>query len=258
MMLLKPTNAQLKNWMDLADAKTRKGENRFLAEGAKVVTELLRSSWHTSALLILSGREERFSGIAGRVAGKVDIYSLNEKQWRRLSQDRNPEGVMAVASVPAMPAVKDLPAIRDSRLLLLHEINNPNNLGAILRAADWFGFRTVLLSAGSVDYTHPKVVRTAMGSLFRLKLIGDLDFAVVLRDLGRSFLRAGSDVRSGVAPHACAGRIALLLGSESHGLPEELLALTDERWYIACAGEAESLSLPQAAAVMMYACATPS
>jgi TrmH family RNA methyltransferase len=254
MTLLKPSKSQLKLWMSLEQVKARKQEKLFLAEGAKVVVDLLKSAWEAKALLILSGKEDHFAEVASAVSGKIDAYRLNEKEWRRLSQDKNPEGIMVVASVPAMPAIDAPKVIRNDRLLLLHEINNPNNLGALLRTADWFGFKTVLLSAGSVDYTHSKVVRTAMGSLFHLTLIADVDFSAILPGLKTSFRLVGGDVRKGVTPHSCTGKTALLLGSESHGLPQHLLDLTDERWRIPGAGDAESLSLPQAAAVMMYAC----
>ena len=254
MTLLNPSKLQLKLWTTLQQAKVRKREKLFLAEGAKVVEALLQSAWEAKALLILSGKEDHFAKVMSAVSGKIDVYRLDEKEWNRLSQDKTPEGIMAVASVPAMPAGDDLQAVRSDRLLLLHEINNPNNLGALLRTADWFGFGTVLLSAGSVDYTHPKVVRTAMGSLFHLTLIADVDFAATLPDLGKSFRLLGSDVRNGSLPHPCNERTALLLGSESHGLPQYLLDLTDERWRIPGPSDAESLSLPQAAAVMMYAC----
>ena len=254
MTLLNPSKLQLKLWTTLQQAKVRKREKLFLAEGAKVVEALLQSAWEAKALLILSGKEDHFAKVVSAVSGKIDVYRLHEKEWNRLSQDKTPEGIMAVASVPAMPAGDDLQAVRSDRLLLLHEINNPNNLGALLRTADWFGFGTVLLSAGSVDYTHPKVVRTAMGSLFHLTLIADVDFAATLPDLGKSFRLLGSDVRNGSLPHPCNERTALLLGSESHGLPQYLLDLTDERWRIPGSSDAESLSLPQAAAVMMYAC----
>jgi len=254
MTLLQPSKLQLKLWMTLQQARVRKREKLFLAEGAKVVKDLLQSVWEAKALLILSGKEDHFADLAAAVSGKIDVYRLDEKEWNRLSQDKSPEGIMAVASVPAMPAGDDLQAVRSDRLLLLHEINNPGNLGALLRTADWFGFKTVLLSTGSVDFTHPKVVRTAMGSLFHLTLITDVDFAATLPDLGKSFLLLGSDVHSGVLPHTCNGRTALLLGSESHGLPQHLLDLADECWRIPGSSDAESLSLPQAAAIMMYAC----
>ena len=254
MTLLKPTKLQLKLWMTIQQANVRKRENLFLAEGAKVVVDLLKSAWEAKALMILSGKEDHFAKVVSAVSGKIDVYRLDEKEWTRLSQDKTPEGIMAVASVPAMPASDDLQAVRSDRLLLLHEINNPGNLGALLRTADWFGFKTVLLSAGSVDFTHPKVVRTAMGSLFRLTLIADVNFAATLPEVGKSFCMLVSDVRNGLLPHPCNGRTALLLGSESHGLPQHLLELADERWRIPGSSDAESLSLPQAAAVMMYAC----
>ncbi len=133
-------------------------------------------------------------------------------------------------------------------------MNNPNNLGAVLRTADWFGFRTVLISAGSCEATNPKVVRTSMGSLFHLTLFEGVDFERLLPGLRGRFRIVGSDVREGVPPHPCAAGTALLMGSESHGLPAPLLALTDEKWRIPGGGGAESLSLPQAAAIMMYEC----
>ena len=226
-----------------------------MAEGVKVVQELLKSTWKTRALLVLSGSEDHCTNTLSAGLGEIDVYRLSEKEWRQLSQDKNPEGIIAVASVPAMPSIADLPAMQHDRFLLLHEINNPNNLGALLRTADWFGFRTVLLSAGSVDYTHAKVVRTAMGSLFHLTVVADLDFALILPMLRKSCRVVGSNVRGGVIPHTCTGKTALLFGSESHGLPQHLIDMTDECWCIPGTGEAESLSLPQAAAIMMYACA---
>lgn len=254
MVFLKPSKSDLKSWEGLRDAKGRKRETLFLAEGAKVVRDLLQSAWKTKALLILSGREDHFEAVVCALPRGVDVYRLSEKEWRRLSQDKNPEGIMALAFLPKMPSVGYADVSRNERLLLLHEINNPNNLGALLRTADWFGFKTILLSAGSVDFTHPKVVRAAMGSLFHLTVIAGLDFAAILPGLKASFRLVGSDAGDGVPPHPCSGKTALLLGSESHGLPPHLLDLTDERWRIPGSGEAQSLSLPQAAAVLMYAC----
>jgi TrmH family RNA methyltransferase len=161
---------------------------------------------------------------------------------------------MAVAAIPPPVDPAGRLATETGPLLLLHQVNNPNNLGALLRTAHWFGFRTVLVSEGSCEATNPKVIRTSMGSLFHLTVIDDLDFDSLLKEIRGCFRVVGSEVREGVAPHPCGPATALLMGSESHGLPEELLARTDERWRIPGAGGAESLSLPQAAAIMMYEC----
>ena len=249
----KPSRSQLNLWSSLDKATVRRQENLFLAEGFKVVSELFRSTWHVHALLIMEQKQERWSAFVTELADTVAVYALPEAQWGKLSQDKNPEGIMAIAAPNLSPDITQLPTLPAGHIILAYRINNPNNLGALIRTAHWFGIGAILLSADSVDYTNPKVVRTSMGSLFHLTLIADQDFAALLPSLKKSYLLIAGDVKNGSQPHPCAQPTALLLGSESHGLPEELLELADERWNIPGAGRAESLSLPQAAAIMMYA-----
>jgi TrmH family RNA methyltransferase len=137
-------------------------------------------------------------------------------------------------------------------VLILHEINNPRNLGALMRSAHWFGFGSIILSSNSADYTHPKAVRASMGSLFHLTIITDVDLSKALPEIKKNYRLIGSHVREGSLPHAMQKNVALLLGNESHGLPEALLKMADEQWSIPGSSEADSLSLPQAAAIMMY------
>jgi RNA methyltransferase, TrmH family len=248
-----PSKAQLKRWARLTTAKYRRQEGLFLAEGAKVVGELLRSGRPLDALLVSGEKAGRWEELLTEVPPGIGIYRLSAREWDALSQDKAPEGVMAVA-VTAPPADQARLPEGQGPLLLLWQVNNPNNLGALLRTADWFGFRSVLIGAGSVEVTHPKVVRASMGSLFHLTLVEEVDFGRLLPELRGRFRVVGSDVRDGVSPHPCRAGTALLLGSESHGLPAELLAMAHELWRIPGGGEAESLSLPQAAAVMMYEC----
>lgn len=247
-----PQKAQLKQWGKLVKPKGRREEGLFLAEGGKVVGELLRSGRALEALLIRGEMPGRWEALLEGVPAGVGIYRLSAREWGALSQDTAPEGVMAVAVASPPPDPARLADVQGP-LLLLHQVNNPNNLGALLRTADWFGFRTVLLSAGSCEATNPKVVRTSMGSLFHLMVAEDLDFEDLLPRLRGRFRVVGSEAGEGVPPHPCAAETALLMGNESHGLPEALLALTDEKWRIP-GGGAESLSLPQAAAIMMYEC----
>ena len=248
-----PSKAQLKRWGKLTMEKYRRQERLFLAEGVKVVGELLRSGRPLEALLVCEEKAGRCEALLAGAPAEIGIYRLSNREWKTLSQDAAPEGVMAVAVMPKPPDPTFLLEARGP-LLLLYQVNNPNNLGALLRTADWFGFRTVFLSGGSCEATNPKVVRTSMGSLFHLTVVEDCDFEQLLPRLRGRFQVVGSEVREGIAPHPCAAGTALLMGSESHGLPAELLALTDERWRIPGKGGVDSLSLPQAAAVMMYEC----
>ena len=93
-----------------------------------------------------------------------------------------------------------------------------------------------------------------MGNIFHLTIIPDIDLSAALPEIKKRFLLIGSDVREGQLPHSIQKKAALLLGNESHGLPENLLQMADAKWSIRGSGKAESLSLPQAAAIMMYEC----
>ena len=248
-----PSKSQLKHWGKLTTEKYRRQEGLFLAEGVKVVGELLRSGRPLEALLVCEEKAGRWEALLAGAPIGIGIYRLSNHDWEALSQDAAPEGVMAVAATPKPPELDFLSKARGP-LLLLSRVSNPNNLGALLRTADWFGFRTVFLSDGSVEATNPKVVRTSMGSLFHLTVVEGVDFEQLLPRLRGRFQVVGSEVREGTSPHPCAAGTALLMGSESHGLPAPLLALTDERWRIPGGGGAESLSLPQAAAILMYEC----
>jgi TrmH family RNA methyltransferase len=250
---LKPAKSQLSFWRSLEKAAVRRQEKLFLAEGFKVVSELFRSAWKVHALLLMEQKQARWSDFLSGLADTAAVYSLTPAQWSKLSQDPNPEGIMAIAEPAFCPDVVHLTKVAAGHIILAYGINNPNNLGALIRTAHWFGIDAILLSADSVDFTNPKVVRTSMGSLFHLSIIPDQDFAMLLPSLKKKYVLVAGEVQNGVPPHPCPQPTALLLGSESHGLPEELLKLADERWSIPGTGRAESLSLPQAAAIMMYA-----
>jgi TrmH family RNA methyltransferase len=249
---LDTSQAQLKRWVRLTDAKVRQEEGIFLAEGIKVIEELFASDWQTKAILVLPDKNKNWEKLLPRARHDIPVYQLSRSQWQKLGQDREPEGIMAVVSIKQGYSFDAWLAETPGSVLILHEINNPRNLGALMRSAHWFGFRSIILSSNSADYTNPKAVRASMGSLFHLAIITDVDLLKIMPGIKKNHRLVGSHVREGSLPHAVGEKIALLLGNESHGLPENLLAAVDERWCIPGSSEADSLSLPQAAAIMMY------
>ena len=243
---------QFKKWSKLADVKYRGEYGLFIAEGAKVVEELLKSDWQVEAVLVLPEKISHRERLVAQAQGKFPVYRLKSQEWKKLSQDKEPEGIMAIVRSRKMPPLSSWLQSSGGHLLIGHEISNPRNLGALMRSARWFGFTGMMLSRNSVDVLHPKAVRASMGSIFHLNILTDVDLQTVLSEIKKDFTLIGSDVRYGVAPHSTVKKAALLLGGESHGLPEDLLVLANERWRIPGDSEADSLSLPQAAAIMMY------
>jgi TrmH family RNA methyltransferase len=253
-ILQRPSQAQIKLWGKLDRSKTRQREGICLAEGFKVVQELLKSPWTVEAILVMDEKREHWDDYLSELRQGIIFYSLTGKEWRKLSQDKEPEGLMAVAAIPQPVDIQGILAESTGPMLMLHDVHDPGNLGALARTAHWFGIATLLLGAGSVDYTNPKALRSSMGSIFHLAVADEIDFAAIIPSLKTRLFVVGSDVLSGIPPHPCRQGTALLLGGESHGLPEGLAALANERWHIRSRGGAESLSLPQAAAIMMYEC----
>ena len=249
------SQTQLKRWARLADGKIRQQEGLFLAEGVKVVEELLASDWQIKAFLIMPEKIKYWEKLALPTVKDIPVYQLTRSQWEKIGQDREPEGIIAVTAIKRAPDFSSWLAETSGNVLILHEINNPLNLGALTRSAQWFGFAGIILSANSADYTNPKAVRSSMGSIFHLTIIPEIDLSTALPEIKKNFFLISSDVRDGKLPHAIQKKSALLLGNESHGLPEALLRMADEQWSIPGSGKADSLSLPQAAAIMMYECA---
>jgi RNA methyltransferase, TrmH family len=203
---------------------------------------------------VLPEKIKYWKKLVDKAESNVPVYSLTGSQWKKLSQDKEPEGIMAVTKTKPEASLSSLLTSATGHVLILHEINNPGNIGALMRSALWFGFTNIILSTNCADYTNPKTVRGSMGSLFHLTIVSDIDLMEALPQIQKTHYVVGSDVRKGVPPHFLQKKAALLLGSESHGLPAQLLALADERWCIPGDAQADSLSLPQAAAIMMYEC----
>lgn len=252
--LANTSQAQLKKWARLTNSKARLEEGIFLAEGVKVIEELLSSDWKTEAILVLPEKIKYWEKLVNKADSNVSVYSITGSQWKKLSQDKEPEGIMAVVQIRPEPDLTSCLSTSPKNTLILYEINNPGNIGALMRSAQWFGFTNIILSTNSADYANPKAVRSSMGSIFHLTIVSNVNLLATLPQIKKTHRLVGSDVRKGLPPHPMKEKVALLLGSESHGLPEDLLALTDERWCIPGNAEADSLSLPQAAAIMMYEC----
>ena len=232
----------------LQQKKYRQRFGRFVLEGEHAVLELQKAAQHTPALL---QSELYVTEAYQHWDSPFRTHLLDARQFARIAGTETPQGILAV--VPILP-LQTAPggAGREEKAIYLYEVQDPGNLGTILRTLAWFGGFRLLLSPGCVDPWNPKTVRASLGALFHVPI--ELDFTT--EALAQRFRRCaaldlqGRSVRTAeFNDHDC-----YLFGNEARGLPPALLAaVAATRYSVPGTGTPESLNLAMAVGICAYA-----
>jgi RNA methyltransferase, TrmH family len=215
----------------------------FLVEGEHLVQELQQA-----AVLDERLRSSELYFTAEHQHWRTDLrtHVVNARHMMELSETRSPQGIAAVVPLLAAPA-----ALAGERAIYLHEIQDPGNLGTILRTLAWFGKFRCLLSPGSVDPHNGKVVRASMGAIFQVPVEVD----VPMEKLTERFASLASLEFKGRSIGTTAFRNfeCYLFGNEARGLPREALeAVKAQPFTIAGTGAMESLNVAAAVNITQY------
>lgn len=236
-------NPRVMAWRALKDRKGRRETGCFLVEGRKLVEEALASSFAVEALLVDESLADGFPLPAG-----VAAYALPTHVLAAVCDTRTPQGVAAVVRMRLTPA-------QGARLVALDGVQDPGNVGTILRTADAAGMDGVLLSDQCADVFSPKVLRATMGSIFRMPLTvcPDLPGELTrLRQQGWSVLSSQLDGTPFFRRQAVGERFCLVIGNEGNGVSPQVQAVATHRLRLPMRGGAESLNAAIAAGIMMY------
>lgn len=221
--------------------KYRQGEQCFLVQGAKGVSELLASSFEVELVLATAQAAPAF------VRPGLNLLEVSPADLESIGSFQSNDQVLAVARMrdPQRPEAGQTP------ILMLDDIRDPGNLGTILRTADWFGVRNVVVSPTTVDLYNPKVISATMGSFTRInvypcELPGFLQDVTV--PVAGAFLDGEplSSVAFGPSP-------VVVIGNESHGISADVSRFITKRITIPGAGGAESLNAAVATGIFLYA-----
>lgn len=240
----------------LHQKKYRTQLGHYLVEGEHLILELdkaITKQSNSSAITLYV--TEDYQHWAHKLAGKYDIVILNKKQMGQISDTKTPQGI--IACVPLPNTKTDNHSTKQSvdnlgeRCIYLHEVQDPGNLGTILRSLAWFGNFRLLLSPNSVDPFNPKVVRSSMGAIFHVPI--ELD--VELDELQNRFAHFayldmdGSKINSSeFCDYEC-----YLFGNEARGVPTDALSeLNADAFTIAGSGSIDSLNLASAVNICLY------
>lgn len=243
----------IKHLNKLQQKKFRKEEKEFIVEGIKGVLDALNSQMEV-ILIIVDGKlrdEIEFKNIIEKAQEKdVQVEFCGRNDIDKIKTTETFPGVLAIIEQTEFL----LEDVVDGPIICLDSVKDPGNLGTIIRTADWFGFKNILLSEDTVDVYNPKTVRSTMGSIFHLniaktsnllhsleKLKKDFGYKIYALDLdGESHKKMKSE-----------NKAIYIFGSESQGVSENLEKIIDKSYSIHGSGEAESLNVAISAAIIM-------
>lgn len=236
----------------LRDPSARRAEGRFVLEGPRLVADALTRSAPLDAVYFGLNSRRAFAGLVADVerAG-VPVRDLKDGVLERLMTTRTPQPVLAVAPIPSAPALDALPP---GLVVLTAGVSDPGNLGTIVRSAE-AAAAVAVVAAGGVDPWNPKVVRASAGSVLGVPVVAvdDAGTAVgVLRAGGRRPLGAAGDVDASYLETDLTGSVVLVVGSEAHGIPDDVRAALDGVVSIPMAGAVESLNAAVATSVLLF------
>lgn len=235
--------SQLKYIQSLGQKKSRDQESIFIAEGPKIVGELLRdfSSEVKHVYALPAWIELNQSLLQGS-----NITAITEIELQRISQLNTPNDVLALVAKMAEPAVVDA---RGQFTLVLDTIQDPGNLGTIIRLADWFGIEDVVCSHECADRYNPKVVQSTMSSIARVR-VKYTDLATWIDDQDVKIYGAlmdGQDVTAMQKPKEG----IIIIGNESKGISDALMKRVNVKITIPKKGHAESLNAAMATGIIL-------
>jgi TrmH family RNA methyltransferase len=248
------TSREEKELRGLQHRRARERSGRFLAEGVRVVEDLLSSAVPVRWLLAASSLEDTERGRAVIEAAQergIPVRTVDEEAFAALAATDHPQGVMAVAEIPAPGAARMLEGGEPRVVLVLDAVQDPGNFGTLVRTAEALGAGGVVVLPGTVDPWNPKSVRAAVGSSFWIPIVPLTweDASAWLRLHGFRIL-AGA-VGGGAAPTGLP-RVALVVGNEGAGVSDEVRSAADATVGVPLRGRAESLNVSAAAAILLH------
>lgn len=248
-----PRVRQLVLWQE--KAKKRREDNVFLAEGIKMLREApkdwIKEVYLTEEVLQRLRKED------GETLAKIENTGyelLSEEVMKKVSDTQTPQGALVVLNRP-LYTLEDIVGNGEGTFVVLENLQDPGNLGTIIRTGEGAGIRGVIMSQDTVDIYNPKTIRATMGSVYRVPFIYVetlSDSICYLKEKGVQTYAAHLKGKKQYYEFSYTGGTAFLIGNEGNGLKKETADLADEYLRIPMEGQVESLNAAIAATILMY------
>ena len=245
-------NAIIKHIAKLKEKKYRAEYNEFIVEGLRLIKEAVQENAEIKYIVVCDGcdNSEIIEGHLKYEMARLDFIYVPQNIFKMISDVENPQGVLAVIGKKNNKEINT----SEDLILALDDIQDPGNLGTILRTADSVGLKQILVSKGTADCFNPKVVRSTMGAIFRVNVIECEDLKQTLKDLQNkeykvmiTSLKAKNSIYN-----TNYNKKVIVIGNEANGVSKEIQTIADEKVIIPMLGKTESLNASVATGVILY------
>ena len=246
-------NEIIKHIRKLKEKKYRDEYNEYVVEGVKIVEEAIKENAKIKQVIVCNDTTKTYeipTHIMLEIA-KFDCIYVSDKIFNYITQVTNPQGIMAIIEKQDENMQIDY---NQDIIVMLDDVQDPGNLGTILRTADSIGLNQIIVSKGTADSFNSKVVRSTMGAIFRLKIIEEEDLIKTIKELRKhhfKLLVTSLQTENSIYDIDFSKKI-IVIGNESNGVSKEIQDLADEKAKIPMLGRTESLNASVAAGIVMY------
>lgn len=242
------SNETIKYFISLNDKKTRMNAKRFIVEGYHLVNEASKTNLLEA---IISTDEKELKKI-----NNVKRYLVNDAIINKIATTKNPQNILGIVKMLDHNITNLLPIIKGNKtkLIMLDDVNDPGNLGTIIRTAAGLGYDGIIMSPNTVDLYNEKVIRSTQGVMFKIPIIkANLQEVIKMLKKEKVFCIGTALTNAKDVKHITKkDKFAICLGNEAKGISKEVLDSMDENVKIAMKNDVESLNVSIAAGIIMY------
>ena len=247
-------NSIVKEAASLNEKKYRDSLGLYLIEGPNLVREYIEFGGRPRFIFLKAGASEEAARIAESSEELTAVYELSSDAFMKLSSGPSPQGIVAAAEKSDETAASFLAKVKDKNILVLDRLQDPGNVGTLIRNSEAFGFGGVVMIKGSADPYQPKCVRAAAGSIFRHPILfcKDGDEAIsLLKAAGKTVYSACMNGEVMITKADLRKNTAIVIGNEGNGISDDILS-SSIGLSIPMEGHTESLNAAVAGTIIMY------
>ena len=241
-------NNLFKEIKKLKEKKHRIKSNKYLIEGLRFVEEAIKSNVSIDSIIFTESFKEKNPELFLKINENIKLIQMNEALLKQLCSTENPQGIVGVINMQN----KELKS--GELVVLVDKVQDPGNMGTIIRTAHAAGAAGIVMTKGTVDIYNDKTLRSTMGSIFYIPIVEDdsLDFVKSLKKEGYKLVVSSLQGKNNFFEENLQGKVMIAVGNEGNGVSDKVYDIADIKVKIPMPGEAESLNVAVATSIMIY------